>query len=113
MIADLAGCAEVSLGPIRQIPVGEGREFKVAGRQVAIFHGRSGVVYATQALCPHRQGPLVDGLLGGDVLVCPLHSWRFNLSTGEPMAGECGLTTYPVRLDVDGNIMLQLENGAA
>ncbi len=96
------------LGPLARIPVGEGREFFVEGLRIAVFRSRNGSVYATQALCPHREGPLADGLLGGSTLSCPLHALKFDLSTGEALNGECGLTTYPVRLNEVGEITLSL-----
>src|SRR5690349_13038116 len=86
------------VGPLALIPRGEGRLFNIGGQQVAIFHARTGAVYATQAACPHRSGPLADGLLGGSILVCPLHGWKFDLTTGEPMLGTCSVATYPVHL---------------
>lgn len=100
---------EYDLGPIAQIPLGEGREFQVDGRVVAVFRSRTDGVFATQPNCPHRQAPLADGLLGGTTLQCPFHAWKFNLTTGEPILGECALLTYPVRLDEADRIILQLE----
>ncbi len=76
-----------------------------------MFRTRGGVVYATQALCPHRDGPLIDGLLGGTTLVCPLHAWKFDLATGRPVNGDCGLATFPVRLTEAEQIMLTLTQG--
>jgi len=99
---------EIALGPIGQIPPGEGRNFEVAGRRIAVFHTRTGEVFATQAECPHRVGPLADGLLGGTTLVCPLHAWKFDLRTGEALYGNCGLTTYSARLSETGEIFLTL-----
>ena len=97
---------EFLLGPISQIPAGEGREFAVGDTLVAIFHARNGEVYATQALCPHRSGPLADGLLGGSTLICPFHAWKFDLMTGKPLFGECEIAVYPVRLSDDGQIFV-------
>ncbi len=99
---------EYPLGLLSEIPPGEGREFVVAGLPIAVFHTRSGAVYATQALCPHRDGPLIDGLMGGTTLLCPFHAWKFDLRTGEALLGQCGLETYPVRLDA-GQIVLTLD----
>ncbi len=99
-----ATLSEVSLGPVAQIPPGEGRVFSVAGEEIAVFHTRSGQVYATQAECPHRQGPLADGLIGGTTLMCPLHSRKFNLATGEELSGDCPLKTYPIRLTESGEM---------
>lgn len=104
-----APTTEYMLGPLAQIPPGEGRVFDIDGRSVAIFRTRGGAVYATQAACPHRGGPLADGLLGGSTLVCPLHGWKFDLATGAPVLGECGIATYAVRLTEAGEIALTLE----
>ena len=108
MIAESAIEREVCIGPLAQIPPGEGRNFEVRNTRIAVFHTRAGAVHASQAECPHRIGPLADGLLGGDTLVCPLHGWRFDLRTGAALYGECGLTTYPVRVTRDGELMLSL-----
>ena len=98
--------AELDLGPLSVIPLGEGRNFEANGRRIAVFHTRSRAVFAVQAECPHRAGPLADGLVGGTTLICPLHSWKFDLSTGEALFGECGLQTYPVRVNEAGRIIL-------
>lgn len=100
--------AEQKLGSLSVIPPGEGRVFSVAGQKIAVFRTRAGGVYATQADCPHRGGPLEVGLLGGTTLICPLHSWKFDLVTGEALFGECGLKTYPVRVDDSDQILLQI-----
>ncbi len=102
---------DMILGPLSDIPPGEGRNFEVAGERVAIFHTRTGGVFATQAACPHKGGPLADGLVGGTTVICPLHSWKFDLTSGEPVMGSCRLKTYPVRLDEQQRIVLTLRVG--
>jgi nitrite reductase [NAD(P)H] small subunit len=88
------------LGPLATIPLGEGRVFRVGGEEVAVFRARNGQVFATQASCPHRSGPLADGLLGDDCVVCPLHGYAFDLQTGEARSGECRrLSTYQVHVE--------------
>ena len=96
---------DYTLGRLAQIPLGEGRNFVVDGVGITVFHTRKGV-YATQAECPHRQGPLADGLLGGATVVCPFHAWKFDLTTGEALMGQCGIQTYPVRLSESGELWL-------
>ncbi|HET6149649.1 MAG TPA: Rieske (2Fe-2S) protein [Polyangia bacterium] len=96
------------LGPTAQIPPGEGRNFDVAGRRVAVFRTRDGRVFATQAACPHRGGPLADGLVGDGVVVCPLHEWRFDLASGETLNGTCPLEVYDLTVDPVGNLTLEL-----
>jgi nitrite reductase (NADH) small subunit len=99
---------EIDLGPVAAIPPGEGREFIVEGIRIAVFRPRSGGIYASQAECPHRRGPLVDGLLGGTTIICPFHAWKFDLTNGLPIMGESGIAVYPVRLSESGTILLTL-----
>ncbi|HZS54900.1 MAG TPA: Rieske 2Fe-2S domain-containing protein [Bryobacteraceae bacterium] len=97
---------DVTIGQINVIPPGEGRNFDVAGERIAVFHARSGQVFAVQAACPHKGGPLADGLVGGGILICPLHAWKFDLNSGEALTGSCSLKTYPVRVDEEGCVVL-------
>ena len=107
-VTNLSAEATHNLGSMDRIPVGEGRRFDVDGKAIAVFRSRTGLVYATQAECPHRAGPLADGLIGGDVLVCPLHNFRFSLATGEPLGNDCpSLRTYPASLNEAGEIIVE------
>jgi nitrite reductase (NADH) small subunit len=99
---------EVTFGPLSSVPPGEGRTFDIGTRKIAVFHTREGGVFASQAECPHKHGPLADGLLGGSTLVCPLHSWKFDLVTGQSDNGQCGLKTYPARLSPGGQIVVDV-----
>jgi nitrite reductase (NADH) small subunit len=99
---------EVTLSPLSAIPEGEGRTFEVGAQRLAVFRGRDGSVFATQAECPHRQGPLADGLLGGGTLICPLHALKFDLRTGKALNGECTLKTYPARVGSAGQVLVDL-----
>jgi nitrite reductase (NADH) small subunit len=94
------------VAPLSAIPLGEGRTFLVCGKRIAVFHTRAGEVFATQADCPHKGGPLADGLLGGTTLVCPLHSWKWDIASGEPQMASCPLETYPVHLDSENRVVL-------
>ena len=100
---------EYAIGTIEQIPRGEGRNF-VGGRPA----GR-GVSHRMRTRCSPRrrsartsQGPLADGMLGGTVIVCPLHERSYDLRTGEVLAGECDIAVYPVRSEADGTLILTL-----
>jgi nitrite reductase (NADH) small subunit len=95
----------VNLGRASRIPAGQGRCYVVGDEEVAVFRQRDGRLFATQNRCPHRQGPLSEGVVGGGQVICPLHAHRFNLADGvgsEP--GEC-VQVRQVK-DVDGNIVL-------
>ena len=100
------GVAHV-LGAVAEIPVGEGRAYAVAGRQVAVFRLRDGTVRALDAVCPHRGGPLADGQTDADVVVCPLHAHVFDLSTGACRSGQDDVASYAVRVE-EGRVVVVL-----
>jgi nitrite reductase (NADH) small subunit len=97
---------DLAVAPLDAIPPGEGRTFAVGAEPLAVFRTRDGRVFAVQAECPHRGGPLADGLTGGSVLICPLHSWKFDLATGVAFDKDCTLRTYPVRVDERGHVVV-------
>ena len=94
------------LGPVDQIPVGEGRAFGVGGEQVAVFRLRDGSLRALSAVCPHRGGPIADGQIDHRVVLCPLHLHAFELDSGCSPTGAGPLKTFPVTVDADHNIVL-------
>ena len=99
-----------NLGSIERIPLGEGRSFRIEDTAVAIFRTRKNEIFATQATCSHKGGPLADGIVGDGKIICPLHAYKFQLATGDALGHTCGaLKTYPVSLDEDGNVLLYLE----
>jgi nitrite reductase (NADH) small subunit len=85
---------------------GEGRIFDAQGTCLAVCRARDGELFATQPHCPHRGGPLTDVILGAAKLVRPLHSWTFDLRTGNALVGECGLKTYPIKLDSNEHLVV-------
>lgn len=98
-----------NLGPAAGIPLGEGRAFRVRSTLVAVFRPRAGGIFATQAGCPHKDGPLADGILGDGKVICPLHAYSFDLSTGRPAGDSCeALKLYAVSLSAEGDMLLNL-----
>lgn len=85
------------LGPVDEVPVGEGRSFAVAGEQVAVFRLRDGGLRATQAVCPHAGGPLADGQTDAAKVVCPLHGYGFSLADGACVNGGFAVRVFAVR----------------
>jgi len=96
------------LGPLSDIPAGEGRAYDVAGRQLAVFHLRSGTLRVVDAVCPHRGGPLADGQTDGRVVICPLHLTAFDLETGCAVGAAYALATYPAHVDEAGHVVVQM-----
>lgn len=92
--------ARVRLCDLDDLPVGLGRPFVVEGRTIAVFRARDGTVFATANACPHKNGPLADGMLVGHQVVCPLHAFRFAAGSGEcDQPNVCAVATYPVEVD--------------
>ena len=76
------------------IPVREGRAVNLDGRELAIFN-LDGKFMAVDNRCPHRGGPLADGIVAGNHVVCPLHGWKVCLENGrvtKPETPACVLT---------------------
>ena len=94
------------LGPVDDIPLGEGRTYAVDGEMVAVFRLRDGSLRALQAVCPHRGGPLADGQIDLKVVVCPLHLNAFDLTTGCSTTSDYALTVYQVHVDDDGHLVV-------
>ena len=95
------------------IPLREGRAVSLGGREIAIFNLGDRFL-ATDNQCPHRGGPLCDGIVAGHSVVCPLHAWKVRLDTGvveRPAMHDVCVTTYPTRVD-DGIVMLELPAGS-
>lgn len=97
----------INLGPLENISPGQGRCYVVQGEEIVVFRQRDGRLFATQNRCPHKDGPLSEGLLGSGKVMCPLHAHKFDLETGEGSEpGEC-VTVYTVS-EADGEVLLTL-----
>ena len=93
-----------------QIPVREGRAVMIGGREIAIFNVGDRFL-AVDGRCPHKGGPLCDGIVSGDTVVCPLHAWKIDLTSGhvERPAGIAScVRTYETKCE-DGIVMLRLD----
>jgi nitrite reductase (NADH) small subunit len=66
---------------VEDVPVGEGRTVELDGRRIAVFQTRHGW-HALDQRCPHRGGPLADGIVADGCVICPLHDRRFDLASG-------------------------------
>ena len=101
----------INLGAVDAIPPGQGRCYVIGTGEVAVFRQRNGRIFATQNRCPHRQGPLAEGLLGGNRVICPLHAHQFDLESGKGSeSAEC-IQVYHVE-EINGDMLLTLEAGA-
>lgn len=97
--------------PAENIPSREGRSVRVGDVEIAIFN-LNGRFLTIENACPHRGGPLCDGIVTGSAVVCPLHGRHFDLETGMPLraAEPSCLAVYPTRIE-DGIVMVDLTAG--
>jgi nitrite reductase (NADH) small subunit len=98
--------------PTESIPPLEGRSVQIGEREVAIFN-LNGRFVAIENRCPHKGGPLCDGIVSGTTVVCPLHGWRFDLETGSAVRASLPacVTTFPTCVE-DGIILVDVGNGS-
>ncbi len=96
------------------IPLREGRAVNIGGREIAIFNLGDRFL-AVSNRCPHKGGPLADGVVSGDIVVCPLHARKFSLETGQGVssasASSC-IETFRTRVE-HGVVLLELPVEAA
>jgi nitrite reductase (NADH) small subunit len=92
----------VKVGHQGEIKDNQGKEININGTRIALFYA-NGRYYAIEALCRHQDGSLAPGKIDGEVVECPLHSWHYNIKTGELLDYLEGvkLTTYEI--NVNGN----------
>ena len=92
----------VKIGSRGDLPAeGEAREFEIGERVVCVAR-LNGEYGALDNVCPHRGGPLGQGVIEGDKLVCPWHGWQFDPKTGAVShAPDQRIATYPLTIEGD------------
>lgn len=87
-----------TVAKVSDIESGQGKVVKVNGHDVALFKIGS-EFYAIENTCPHRQGPLGEGYLAGEIVTCPWHGWQFDVKTGQSQMGPGKVKTYSVKVE--------------
>ena len=99
----------IDIGALDDISAQGARVVKTASGCVAVFRTATDQVFALEDRCPHKGGPLSEGIVHGQSVTCPLHAWVFSLETGMAQGAEAGaLATYPVRVEA-GRILLDVK----
>ncbi|MCF6433223.1 nitrite reductase small subunit NirD [Leisingera sp. MMG026] len=100
----------IDIGHISDIPLHGARVVKTSVGCVALFRTSEDKVLAADDRCPHKGGPLSEGIVHGQSVTCPLHNWVFDLNTGEAQGADAGrIETYPLRIE-SGRLLI---DGAA
>ncbi|WP_170575638.1 nitrite reductase small subunit NirD [Ruegeria atlantica] len=96
----------IDIGHIEDVPLRGARLVKTHIGCIAVFRTAEAEVFAATNSCPHKGGPLSEGIVHGQSVTCPLHNWVFDLNSGEAQGTDSGrIDTYPVRLE-GGRILL-------
>jgi len=92
----------IAIGTVNDIPLRGARCVDTPHGRIGVFRTADGRVFAMENRCPHRGGPLTEGIVHGASVTCPLHNWVFSLETGEAQGADEGkVRTFPVRIDGD------------
>ena len=96
----------VDVGPLDDIPRQGARVIRTAQGCVALFRTADDRVFALEDRCPHKGGPLSEGIVHGASVTCPLHNWVFDLSSGQAQGADKGMVrTFPIRVQ-NGRILV-------
>lgn len=101
----------IDVGAVNDIPRRGARRVKTLRGDIAVFRTGDNEVFALRDQCPHKQGPLSQGIVHGRTVTCPLHAWNIDLATGQPTGADAGkgcAPTVTVRVE-NGRILLATE----
>lgn len=96
------------IGTVGDIPRRGARTVRATGREIAVFRTADDHVFALENRCPHKGGPLSEGIVHGRKVACPLHNWVIDLESGEATGADHGCAEeFPVEI-VEGRLRLGL-----
>ncbi len=103
----------IEVGTLEDIPKLGARVVKTASGDIGVFRTADDEVFALRNSCPHKGGPLSEGIVHGKHVTCPLHNWNISLDSGEAVAPDEGCAaSFPVKMEGD-LIFVQLTDGLA
>ena len=96
------------IAALDDIPKLGSRVIKTDTVEIAVFRTSDDEVFAIKNECPHKKGPLSEGIVHGHAVTCPLHNWKIDLASGEALGPDEGCTnTYQSKVE-DGKVFLNL-----
>jgi nitrite reductase (NADH) small subunit len=88
------------VGPTSAVPRRGARTLRTPSREIAVFRTAGDEIFALENKCPHRGGPLSEGIVHGRKVACPLHNWIINLEDGEATGADQGCAKrFPVKIE--------------
>jgi nitrite reductase (NADH) small subunit len=82
----------IRVAKLDDIPALGARTIEISDMTVAVFRNSIDQVFALKDECPHKKGPLSQGIVHGTTVTCPLHNWKIQLDSGEAIAPDEGCT---------------------
>lgn len=102
----------IAIGHIDDIPLRGARCVKTPAGKIAVFRTAENEVFAIEDQCPHKGGPLSQGIVHGKAVTCPLHNFVISLESGKALGADEGeVRTIPVR-NIDGQLSIAFEAAA-
>jgi nitrite reductase (NADH) small subunit len=95
----------IEVGNVDDVPLRGSRVIATEQGDIAVFKAADGRIFALWDKCPHKGGPLSQGIVHGTSVTCPLHNWVVGLETGEVKGPDQGCARK-VAVHLDGNIIL-------
>lgn len=93
---------------LTDIPKLGSRVVKTGASNIAVFRTSDDQVFALRDECPHKGGPLSQGIVHGTSVTCPLHNWKIDLASGEALGPDEGCTNiYPAKVE-NGMVYIRL-----
>ncbi|MDQ1363168.1 MAG: nitrite reductase small subunit [Pseudomonadota bacterium] len=90
----------IEVGTVQDIPKLGARVVQAPQGDIAIFRNAQDEIFALADKCPHKGGPLSQGLVHGKTVTCPMHNWKISMENGEAVAPDHGCSrVYAVKLD--------------
>ena len=103
----------IEVGELDEIPRLGARVISSSTGNIGIFRTADDGVFALLDSCPHKGGPLSQGIVHGKKVTCPLHNWNIELDSGKAIAPDEGCAArFPVKVE-DNRVFVQLADGLA
>ena len=101
----------IAITNLEEIPRLGARVIKTDSMDIALFRTGNDQVFAMHDRCPHKGGPLSQGIVHGSSVTCPLHNWKIDLASGEALGPDQGcVKTYQVKVEA-GTVYLSTLSG--
>lgn len=98
---------------LEEIPQLGSRVITTDTMKIAVFRTAADEVFAMKDECPHKKGPLSQGIVHGTSVTCPLHNWRIDLASGEALGADEGCTNvFPVKIE-SGMVLIDIKKAVA